>query len=89
MGAVPGNVFNSGRNPFSWEQYDVLPLLVRRVIMYAPIALGTERATRYLARGVPVEDVARQEVAVVRHWSCVGIVEDYGPDHPQAPKAAA
>ena len=71
-----------GKNPFRWEQFDALPKLVRDVIDYAPLTLGTERAWLAVMSGARVEDVARREIGVVRRQMPLHTQKDYGPSHP-------
>lgn len=70
-----------GGNLFTWAQLDAMPDVVRQVIQFAPICLGTDRATRALAWQSPAA-VARAEIAIARHKSRDMMLQHYGPSHP-------
>lgn len=41
-----GNNPMRGRNSFSWAQFEQLPRLVRDVLNFAPVDLGSQRARK-------------------------------------------
>jgi hypothetical protein len=82
-----GNTFAFGHNSWIWAQFDLLPQLVRDVINYAPLQMGTDRATKALQGGASVDVVARQEVLLAKRFIGELTLDTYGPDHPQAPRS--
>lgn len=82
LAAPRGNQTHKGRNPGTWEQFDALPRIVRHVLAYAPVRLGTQRATDALHAGATAEAVAREEIRLARRFSAQEVRDLYGPDHP-------
>ena len=81
---TPTNSFSRGGNRFTFEERDALPPIVRRVIDYAPICLGTARATDMLAEGASAQAVAQHEIRLARRHIRELTLATYGPQHPQA-----
>lgn len=73
----------AGKNPFSWAEYDCLPLPVRRVMMFAPIELGSRRAMHNLLAGRRIREVCDIEADVARRGAIQMLAEFYSPNHPR------
>lgn len=79
----------TGRNRFTWDQFDGIPRLIRDVINYAPTNLGTERVWQALQGGASHQAVALAEIRMARGFAAQDTLAHYGPDHPQARRSAS
>lgn len=71
------------RTYFSWEEFDRLPRLIRDLMNYTPVSVGTGYVWAQLMAGSAIEAVAR---AAHKRWSNYGraqMLALYGPTHPQ------
>lgn len=73
-----------GGNYFKWDQMEALPVIVRDVINFAPVTLGTDRAWRAMLDGASPEYLAMREINVARRAIRELTLATYGPEHPQA-----
>lgn len=89
LAAPRGNQTIQGRNRFTWAQFDRLPARVRQVIAFAPVCLGTQRATDGLQLGSTVDQVVRQEVVIARAAIRRETLDFYGSDHPSLRTSSA
>lgn len=71
------------RTHFLFEEFDALPRLMRDLINYAPVNVGTGYVVRQLAAGQRLEDVARAAIKRWRRYSRFDALAHYGPTHPQ------
>lgn len=78
-----------GRNRFRWEEFEALPRVLRDILNFAPVPLGSGRAYDALLDGSSLDQVVRQEVALARRFIGQETLMIYGPDHPNAPQPRA
>lgn len=69
---------------FLWSEFDALPRLLRDLMNYTPVSVGTGYVFRQIAAGQPVEVVARQAFARWKRYARAAALHHYGPTHPQA-----
>ena len=68
---------------FLWDEFDALPPLMRDLMNYTPLAVGTGYVFRLLREGAPLQVVARDAVARWRRYAREETLKLYGPTHPQ------
>lgn len=68
---------------FLWAEFDQLPRVLRDLINFAPINVGTGFVYAQLKAGSPVEAVARAAFSRWRRYTRELALRHYGPTHPQ------
>lgn len=84
MDVARGNQTIAGRNRFRWEEFDALPRVLRDILNFAPVELGSGRAYDALLAGSDLRSVAAQEVRLARDFARQHVLMTYGPTHPEA-----
>jgi hypothetical protein len=74
---------------FRWEEFDRLPRILRDLMNYSPVNVGTGYVYQQLLDGSSVESVARAAVARWRKYAQRQALALYGPTHPQVDQSAA
>lgn len=77
---------------FSWDEFDRLPRVIRDLMNYSPVNVGTGFVWRQIAQGGDVAAVARAAYLRWRRYAQQHLLHHYGPDHPNLraqPEAAS
>ncbi len=69
---------------FLWSEFDTLPQMIRDLINFGPVSVGTGYVYAQLQAGIDVEFVARQAVRRWRAYARQRALASYGPEHPSA-----
>lgn len=69
---------------FKWSEFDALPKLMRDLINYSPVPVGTGFVFRQIREGMDLEYVGRLAVQRWRGYARRDALQLYGADHPQA-----
>ncbi|PZQ63370.1 MAG: hypothetical protein DI570_09260 [Phenylobacterium zucineum] len=70
------------RTHFSWEEFDRLPKIIRDLMNYTPVNVGTGFVYGQIMGGGDIAAVARQAWHRWRRYSQQSLLKHYGSDHP-------
>lgn len=69
---------------FRWEEFDGLPRLLRDLMNYTPVNVGTGYVFAQVRLGRDVQVIAREAHARWSRYARKSALHHYGPTHPQA-----